>query len=441
MITNFNKYTKFAKESNYSIRMNEDEGIGPIEREVMNINNMYFIDKIIEQLKHKKPTYRKIEEYSKNISLLEEDINKYKKYLAIDPYGINQNNYSYSLKLYVKTKAYNKLTEMLYGKGYKYPENDKPEDNTTIISSSWGKELKNKKAGLIFRKLWTYVDSYCDNAIEFLETGEISDAVKGFTSLIKEVIIDFAVVIVIAIIVGETGGGAIAIGAVDSAVVVDRVRKYGKYFKYTKDVISKLVRIIPRWWSRNKELITFLEKVQGASYFVEFTKHIPVLYESLMQFIKSEPMSSDMIDFSYFQTINTGSINKKNEINRIKSAIENHSLFNSGSLSNYTSYIINMPGWKEWNQSQKRKVKPEEFSYIFSYWISQYCWEFKLYLNELLLLMKIEDSIKDSKDIWEPLQKLEKLNKEKAKGEFKGKELMKMAEPKAPASVSTSVAR
>ena len=40
---------------------------------------------------------------------------------------------------FVKTKTYNKLIEILYGKDYKNPENDKPEDDDGgAICNCWG---------------------------------------------------------------------------------------------------------------------------------------------------------------------------------------------------------------------------------------------------------------------------------------------------------------
>lgn len=438
MITSFYNYINFSKELNSKL-INEDEnsGTGPIEQEALNIKNLYFVEKIIQQLKHKKPKYRQFEEYSKNRSLLAEDINKYKQYLAIDPDQLNTNNYSYSLKLYVKTKAYNKLIEMLYGKEYKYPENDKPEDNTTIISSSWSKELKPKKAGFIFRGLWTYIDSYCDNAIQFLETGEISDAVKIANNFIKDALIDFAIVIIIAIITGETfGTGTVGVAA-NSAVLIKRITKYGKYLNYSKDILLKLIKIIPRWWSKNKELIAFLSKIQGAAYLVEMTKQIPTIYDSFIQFLKSEQTSSDLEDFAYIETITATSLNKENEINRIKTAIENHSKFDSLKSSSIISYISNMPGWNSWYQKQENKLESDKISYIFSYWISYYCWEFSLYLNQLIILKKIEGKIVQN-DVWNKLEDLQKQEQEEISKKLELKNLG-MYQSKAPPAVSTNV--
>ena len=438
MITSFYNYINFSKELNSKL-INEavNLGIGSIEREALNVKNMYFVDKIIQQLKHKKPKYRQFEEYSKNISLLEEDINKYKQYLAIDPEQLNTNSYSFSLKLYVKTKSYNKLIEMLYGKEYKYPENDKPEDNKTIISSSWSKELKPKKAGFIFRGLWTYIDSYCDNAIEFLENGTISDAIKTVKDLIKDGLIDLAIVIIIAIITGETLGTGTVVVAANSAVLVKRITKYGKYLNYSKDVIFKLIKIIPRWWSKNKELITFLGKVQGGAILVQMTKHIPTIYDSFIQFLKSEQTSSDVKDFAYLETITATSLNKEYEINRIKTAIENHSKFDSLTSSSISSYISNMPGWNSWYQKQESKLESDKIAYIFSYWISYYCWEFQLYLNQLILLKKIEGKIVQN-DLWNKLGDLQKKEQEEISKKLELKNLG-IYQSKAPPDVSTNV--
>ncbi len=439
MITSFYNYINFSKEINSKL-INEDEnlGIGSIEREVMNVKNMYFVDKIIQQLKYKKPKYRQFEEYSKNDSLLNNDINQYKKYLAIDPEQLNTNNYSYSLKLFVKTKTYNKLIEILYGKDYKNPENDKPEDDTKLISSSWSKELKPKKAGFIFREMWTYIDSYCDNAIEFLETGEISDAVKTVKNIIKEGLIDFAIVIIIAIITeGTLGTGTAAVVAANSAVLVKRITKYGKYLNYSKDVILKLIKIIPKWWSKNKELITFLGKVQGGAVLVQMTKHIPTIYDSFIQLLKSEQTSSDVEDFAYLKNITANSLNKEYEINRIKTAIENHSKFNSLTSSSISSYISNMPGWNSWYQKQQSKLESDKIAYIFSYWISYYCWEFQLYLDQLILLKKIEGKIVQN-DLWNKLGDLQKIEQEEISKKLELKNLG-ISQSKQPPAVSTNV--
>lgn len=416
MITNYHIFSK-------SISLNEVD---------QNYVNMYHLDKIIQQLKQKKPIRKKLSEYSDNPSLLSSDITNYTKYLASDISsihdGVSYDSYSYTLKFYIKTKAYNKLVEILYGKGFQNPTSDK-----TLIQSTGG-NYKPKEAGLIFRELWSDIDEYCNNAVEFLEQGEISDAVKNIQEFVKDTIIDFAIVVILAIITDSTFGlGTAAVASIEGVALTSRITKYGRYLKYSEDVISKLIKIIPKWWARNKELIAFGSKLQGGYYLV--TGLIPSLYSSVVEILKEDSSSLSQSDLSSLTIMTKGSMSKDRQINVIKSALESHSGFNSRSLAVYTPFIPNMPGWNSWYQKQENKIEADKIAYIFSYWISYYCWEFQLFLSEMLFLMKIQDKIKQD-DLWKGLGEI---SKKEVTTPFKEKELLKMAEPKVPPAVSTNV--
>lgn len=368
-----------------------------------NFVNMYHLDKIIQQLKVKKPIRKKLSEYSNNINLISSDIESYKKYLAKDILKendkISYDEYSYTLKFYIKTKVYNKLVEILYGKGFQNPTSDK-----TLIQSIGG-NYKPKEAGLIFRELWSEIDEYCNNAVEVLEQGEISDAVKNIQEFVKDTIIDFAIVVILAIITDLTVGlGTAAVASIEGVALTSRIAKYGKYLKYSENVISKLIKIIPKWWARNKELIAFGSKLQGGYYLATL---IPSLYSSIVEILKEDSSSLSQNDLSSLTIMTKGSLSKDRQINAVKSALESHSGFNARSLAIYTPFIPNMPGWNTWYQKQKNKIEADKIAYIFSYWISYYCWEFQLYLNELLFLMKIKDKI-EQEELWKSLGELSK---------------------------------
>ena len=388
MITNYHIFSK-------SVSLNEVD---------QNFVNMYHLDKIIQQLKQKKPIRKKLSEYTDNPSLLSSDIANYTKYLAFDiasiHSGISYDQFSYTLKFYIKSKAYNKLVEILYGKGFQNPSSDK-----SLIQSVGG-NYKPKEAGLIFRELWADIDEYCNNAVEFLEEGEISDAVKNIQEFVKDTIIDFAIVVILAIITDLTVGlGTAAVASIEGVALTSRIAKYGKYLKYSENVISKLIKIIPKWWARNKELIAFGSKLQGGYYLV--TGLIPSLYSSIVEILKEDSSSLSQSDLSSLTIMTKGSLSKDRQINAVKSALESHSGFNARSLAVYTPFIPNMPGWNTWYQKQENKIEADKIAYIFSYWISYYCWEFQLYLNELLFLMKIKDKI-EQEELWKSLGELSK---------------------------------
>lgn len=387
MITNYHIFSK-------SISLNEVD---------QNFVNMYHLDKIIQQLKQKKPIRKKLSEYTDNPSLLSSDIVNYTKYLAFDiasiHSGISYDQFSYTLKFYIKSKAYNKLVEILYGKGFQNPSSDK-----SLIQSIGG-NYKPKEAGLIFRELWADIDEYCNNAVEFLEEGEISDAVKNIQEFVKDTIIDFAIVVILAIITDLTVGlGTAAVASIEGVALTSRIAKYGKYLKYSENVISKLIKIIPKWWARNKELIAFGSKLQGGYYLATL---IPSLYSSIVEILKEDSSSLSQNDLSSLTIMTKGSLSKDRQINAVKSALESHSGFNARSLAIYTPFIPNMPGWNTWYQKQENKIEADKIAYIFSYWISYYCWEFQLYLNELLFLMKIKDKI-EQEELWKSLGELSK---------------------------------
>jgi hypothetical protein len=54
-----------------------------------------------------------------------------------------------------------------------------------------------------------------------------------------------------------------------------------------------------------------------------------------------------------------------------------------------------MPNWSNWNKTEGKNIKPEQFGYIITYYISLYCWQFQEYVIYYNWLKKLPSALDD----------------------------------------------
>ena len=360
-----------------------------------NPQKVYTIDKI---------KLRTQGEYLANPSLIDEDIAKFRnlsELINLDDIlrKKDYSKYSSALKEFIKTKAYNKLVEVMYGKGYNNPEKDSTEIIVGLDPSSMASAMKygstpktiKMTRGEYFKKVWARVDEYCDNSVEFLQKGIIEDTLGDFVDYSKNILL-----IILASVIIYFGAKAMAVGA--SGVVT---------FASSTTGLSAIRNII---LNAGVKSMPFVEKCSLA---IQRLVSNPKTWMSLAswEIFDAAPKIIEMFssnDADVLLQLDEEHIleklsekNKKVQIAKIKKALEEHSDFNvkpflDGPVQVWQDAFQRMPGWEAWSQKEGKSINnnPQNLGYIFTYYISLYAYQFQLFIwkyNYLLTLKEGRD--------------------------------------------------
>jgi hypothetical protein len=340
------------------------------------------------------------EEYLSNSFLVEEDKKKMKDLFVGDLDAIMEkrswNEYESSLKSYVKTKAYNKLVEMMYGKGYKNPESDATQIVVGVDTSSmaatmkYGSNPKNIKMtrGQYFSKVWSRVDEYCDNSVEFLIKGTIKDTLGDATEYSKNILL-----VILAAVIIYFGAKAIGIGAgvAGASTLVASSSGLSAIRNIIFNAGIKSLSVVEKYAVKIQNILSNPKTWTGIIGW-EIWDSAPKLLSMINSDDRNELLKSDEEDM----IAKLSSDNKKKQISKIKFALEQHSDFTTkpffdGPVQVWQSGIKQMPGWEAWAKKEGYTDTPERLGYVFTYYVALYSYQFQLYIwkyNYLTMLKK-----------------------------------------------------
>ena len=237
------------------------------------------------------------------------------------------------MKKYLKRAMWNKSIEVFYGKDYK---GNPAEDKGELYVGDWSYEGHDKTTmGEFFQDAWVETDQFCDRVVELVERGEISDMWK---TIGRGAIWAVAGVAIVGAVFA-TGGMALgALGVVGAA---------GTAYTAGAAVTSGF----------GMGAMT-LGGIAGIGYHID-----DILDEEKLKKLSPE-------------TINLISMVKDKEgtIKNFKSVLEKHSDFEADwGLDRWLPGIQGMPGWSKSNWA---KTGAENIGFSFSYWISNYAYQF-----------------------------------------------------------------
>jgi hypothetical protein len=348
---------------------------------------------------------KKLSEFGGNREQIKKEIINLQNYLCVDIAKENENRgkippvpydqWPITFKLFIKTRIWNKVVSILYGKNY----NSDPRFDKTPIT--FPNSNLNTTAGKVFSEIWENIDEYCDNATEFVFNGEITDTLKDSFVFVGEMtrdylIIEICVLLMAALVNSGIGAPAAAIPAAEAAILITKnmtklERAYGKLQKITPAVIKTYEKL--------NKMVNYAFIGQGIGQLLN------IIIEALM----GEPEIQEA--FSKNSNLLKGHDNKEQFIRNVKSALESHTSFRANLVSiigyNRLQY---MPNWQTWSSSAEGKnTDPQKFGYTISYYIALYSWQFQKYAIYYDRLKKLDaqlEFIEKNKDVkFEPLKK------------------------------------
>jgi hypothetical protein len=317
--------------------------------------------------------------------------------------------YVNTLIKYVKTKTYNKLVEMMYGKGYKNPETDATVivvdvETSSMASMKYGgapKQIKMTR-GDYFKMVWGKLDKYCDNAVEFLvKDGEVEDTVDDMLTLSKWAIVS---IIIILLTKGQgvsTGGSILGTTGIGGAGVIAEKKAMQNIKKL---VISKLKVKLEQATVISKSIWNILNNlVKENIYSYGFMTGMYLIYKKANEeFSKTQGLNDIRLTDDKEQLLDklqSDPENKKEQIQKINSKLQSHSDFY---LVFNWSGVVNMPGWKSWKEKNKKfdgqKITDmtnfsQDIGGVYTWYIAKYCVEFQNLLFEYCTLKRTRDAI------------------------------------------------
>lgn len=355
-----------------------------------NFINTYWLTQFVKNPPDKN---KKISEFINDRSLINKELEKIERYLCVDVLKSQKNEYDYNqllytLKFFVKTRVWNKVVSILYGNDFK---GDPSNDSRKIINSKL-----NFTTGATFSMLWDNIDSYCDNAVEFISTDEIDDTLENITILAGEIGRDYLVTAIACMVIAlsfEFPPGA-AVATAELTVIT------GKYLSKFKTIYGKISKITPAVIKTYKKFMTYGDKLWLSYGIVEVVKVV-------IKLLLEEPEIKAIAETNINDKLEEGHEDKNKFINKVKNKLEKHSnLKNTWESISFDLYsdLENMPNWLNWNKSDEGKsIKAQQFGYVITYYISLYCWQFQEYAIYYNWLKKIEkgeiDIEKAKKDI------------------------------------------
>jgi hypothetical protein len=363
--------------------------------------NVYWINQFV---KNPPDINKKVSEFGGNRDNIQKEILNLQKYLCVDIAKENENRgkkppvpydqWPITFKLFIKTRIWNKVVSILYGKNY---NSDPRFDRTPITFSN---SNLNTTAGKVFSEIWQPIDKYCNNATEFVFNGEITDTLKDSIVFVGEMTRDYlmmeiCVLLMATLVNSGIGAPAAAIPAAEAAILIT------KYITKLEGVYGKLQKITPaviKTYNELNKMVNYAFLGQGIGF----------LLNAIMEALMGEPEIQEA--FSKNSNLLKGHDNKEQFIRNVKSALESHTSFRANLVSiigyNQLQY---MPNWKTWSSSAEgNNTDPQNFGYTISWYISLYCWQFQKYAIYYDRLKKLDEKlefIEKNKDVkFEPLK-------------------------------------
>lgn len=379
MIKNYNQFIIYA--------INESlEDDKPTKE---SFDKVYKISQIVKNMESHNNVYvgpYSNDQYLNNPNLYHEDFLKFESCLEYTSAGVSKsllssmpyNEYKRGLKIYVKTKMYNKLVKLLYGKGLDTKSGFNPLMDKTELNISKKIGLINDKItrGDIFSLVWTALDKNCDNAIEYCVKGNITDIVGDVTKGVAQIAAIYAISWAIAAsspVTVPAGLVTAAAAPTFTASTIQSVGTIGSTLYRLKNMIplEKILQIIVKSWD-------ILVKFFNSNAFpVALSLIVQYFMDSLSQDLNSEDRKST------FRKLRNPE-DKVDQVGKIAAALYNHSSFTLPMTSiiktetMFMGLLAEMPGWSEWKPLYGKKTE-DNLRVEFLNWISLYCYEYHLF--------------------------------------------------------------
>ena len=327
------------------------------------------------------------DQYANNPNLYHEDFKKFESCLEYTSAGVSKallssmpyNEYTRGLKIYVKTKMYNKLVKLLYGKGFDTKSGFNPLTDKTELNISKKIGLKNDKItrGDIFSLVWGALEKDCDNAIEYCITGNITDIVGDVTKGVAQIAAIYAIAWAIAACSPVTVPVGLAAAAAAPTFTVSTITQgtgiIGSTLYRLRNMIplEKILQIIVKSWDI---LVKFFN---SNAFSVALSLTVQYFMDSLSQDLNSEDRKST------FHKLRDPK-EKAEKVGKIAAALYNHSSFTLPMTTiirtetGFMGLLSDMPGWSEWKPLYGKKSE-DNLRVEFLNWISLYCYEYHLF--------------------------------------------------------------
>jgi hypothetical protein len=342
---------------------------------------------------------KKILEFSNNRILIEKELDNLRKYLCIDSIRAIESipgeykkidDLVYTLKIFVKTRIWNKVVSILYGKDYKSNPLQDSRKITRRRLNPISDESIETTTGKVFSLLWEDIDSYCDNAVEFMATDQIDDTLRDIIILggeiTRDILIESVAIGLIALTI-ETPLAPIGVtAAAESTLIVSKyLSKFQKVYSKILDITPAVVRTYNKLLSDPKTILS----IGG----------IQVIVDNVVSQLKEEPEIKAMGISNISDKLEQGHEDKNAFISKVKSRLESHTDFKKtwdwNINSDFYRNLESMPNWSNWNKTEGKNIKPEQFGYIITYYISLYCWQFQEYVIYYNWLKKLPSALDD----------------------------------------------
>ncbi len=323
---------------------------------------------------------------------------KLKGYLASDPIegwgaGASYDKLLFTLDFFLKTRMWNKLVDILYGKDF----SGDPLNNDIKLKGI--KELyediplQNQKtiyAKDVFIAVWKNVDIMCTNAKTLLSENKAKDTWWGKgRDLAEDILLDLIISIII-VCLWELVAGTIVIGgtAAGTKTVLTRVTQLFQKSKQIEQM--QLFKTNPK---RLMALSDYVNKTIKDVWSGGASKYIAIgqITQSLLDVIRGDDLFEPIISNSANKLLSGygqgTKEDKQNFIVQLKSNLEKTRDFRTvwgfridTGVEPYRS-IQYMPGWKAYTQNKGQKIDGLALGYEMSYWVSFYAYDFLHYVN------------------------------------------------------------
>ncbi len=379
MITNYQSFYRFHI-------LNESERIS------QNSINTYWLTQFVKNPPDKN---KKLSEFNNNRELINIELKKLENYLCVDVkkthYRIEYNQLVFTLKFFVKTRVWNKVVSILYGKDFKSNPLEDSKKITRRRLNPISDESIETTSGQVFSLLWEDIDKYCDNAVEYISTDEINDTLQDVIifsgEIVKDTLIQAIAFCVIALMMEFPPAAAgVTIASAELTMTASKyLNKFRKFYDKISDITPAVVNTYNKLWASPKSVL-----LAGGIQSV-----IGEVVNQLMQ----EPEIKAMGISNISDKLEQGHEDKNAFISKVKSRLESHTDFKKtwdwNINSEFYRNLESMPNWSNWNKTEGKNIKPEQFGYIITYYISLYCWQFQEYVIYYNWLKKLPSALDD----------------------------------------------
>jgi hypothetical protein len=163
------------------------------------------------------------------------------------------------------------------------------------------------------------------------------------------------------------------------------LNKFRKFYDKISDITPAVVNTYNKLWASPKSVL-----LAGGIQSV-----IGEVVNQLMQ----EPEIKAMGISNISDKLEQGHEDKNAFISKVKSRLESHTDFKKtwdwNINSEFYRNLESMPNWSNWNKTEGKNIKPEQFGYIITYYISLYCWQFQEYVIYYNWLKKLPSALDD----------------------------------------------